>query len=131
MKILLFLGMMLSVPDTYPLTVEFRGIKVNRGGVLLARLKTDKKIVVKEMKIPVTASNMTVVFGEFPKGRYSVEMFHDQNQNNKLDTNFLGIPKEGWGVSNDARGVMSAPKFEDTLFPIQANTKITINLSYF
>ena len=38
--------------------------------------------------------------------------YHDQNNNGILDSNFLGIPKEAFGFSNDARGIVGAPDYD-------------------
>jgi uncharacterized protein (DUF2141 family) len=56
---------------------------------------------------------------EFPgvaPGRYAVSVFHDENSNGKMDTNFMGIPREGVGASNNARGHFGPPKFDDAAF---------------
>ena len=56
---------------------------------------------------------------EFPgvaPGRYAVSVFHDENANGKMDTNFMGIPREGVGASNNARGHFGPPKFDDAAF---------------
>ena len=53
---------------------------------------------------------------EFPgiqPGTYAISVFHDENSNGKLDTNFLGIPREGVGASNNAKGHFGPPKFPD------------------
>jgi len=47
---------------------------------------------------------------------YAVSVFHDENYNGKLDTNLLGIPREGVGASNDARGNFRPPKFGAAAF---------------
>jgi uncharacterized protein (DUF2141 family) len=49
-------------------------------------------------------------------GRYAVSAFHDENSNGKIDTNFIGIPKEGLASSNDAKGRMGPPKFDAAAF---------------
>jgi uncharacterized protein (DUF2141 family) len=46
-----------------------------------------------------------------------VSVFHDENSNSKLDTNFMGIPREGVGASNKAKGHFGPPKFHDASFP--------------
>jgi len=51
-------------------------------------------------------------FGIQP-GAYAIAVFHDENSNNRLDTNFLGIPREGVGASNNAKGHFGPPKFND------------------
>jgi len=49
-------------------------------------------------------------------GKYAVSVFHDENSNGKLDANFMGIPKEGVGASNNAKGHFGPPMFEDAAF---------------
>jgi uncharacterized protein (DUF2141 family) len=56
---------------------------------------------------------------EFPgvtPGTYAISVFHDQNSNGKLDTKFLGIPREGVGASNNAKGHFGPPKFRAAAF---------------
>jgi uncharacterized protein (DUF2141 family) len=45
-----------------------------------------------------------------------VSVVHDENFNGKLDTNFIGMPREGVGASNDAKGHMGPPKFSAAAF---------------
>lgn len=45
-------------------------------------------------------------------GRYAVAVYHDENDNGELDTNLLGMPIEGFGFSNDARGFAGPPDFD-------------------
>jgi uncharacterized protein (DUF2141 family) len=49
-------------------------------------------------------------------GTYAVSVVHDENSNGKLDTNFIGMPREGVGASNDAKGHMGPPKFSAASF---------------
>jgi uncharacterized protein (DUF2141 family) len=70
-------------------------------------------------------------FEEIPPGRYAMAVVHDENMNGKLDTNWLGRPKEGYGFSNDAKGLISAPSFSDAGFPYDGqNLDLTISLHY-
>jgi len=55
-------------------------------------------------------------FGDLPFGEYAVRLFHDENGNEKLDTNWMGIPKERYGFSNDARGKFGPPGYEAAKF---------------
>ena len=52
--------------------------------------------------------------------------FYDKNGNGKLDTNFLGIPKEPTAMSNNAKGSFGPPKFKDAKFTLTANTTIQV-----
>ena len=54
-------------------------------------------------------------------GTYSIALYHDENDNNEMDTNFIGIPKEGWAFSNNAKGKFGPPAFEKTSFTVGAD----------
>lgn len=58
-------------------------------------------------------------FANLSPGRYAVSVSHDLNANRKTDTNFVGMPKEDWGVSNNARPRMRAPRFEEAAFELK------------
>jgi uncharacterized protein (DUF2141 family) len=49
-------------------------------------------------------------------GTYAIAVYHDENSNGKLDSNFIGIPREGVGFSNNAKGHMGPPKFDAAAF---------------
>ena len=65
-------------------------------------------------------------------GTYAVAVFHDENGNGVLDKNLLGIPKEGYGTSNNVRPAMSAPQFKDAAFAVGTAKQpvLTINVGY-
>ena len=65
---------------------------------------------------------------EIPDGEYAIAFFIDANGNKKLDKNFLGIPKEQFGFSNNAMGTLSAPSFEQAKFRVAGNTVQNIKL---
>jgi len=61
----------------------------------------------------------------------AVSVFHDENGNGKLDRNFIGMPKEGVGASNDAVGTLGPPKFDDARFSYKGGAQsLTIHLRY-
>lgn len=55
---------------------------------------------------------------ELPPGDYAISIFYDRNGNGKLDTNFIGIPKEPIALSNNAKGRYGPPKYEDAVFSL-------------
>ena len=65
---------------------------------------------------------------ELPPGTYAIGIFHDANLNNQLDNYFFGIPREQYGFSNNARGFMGPPSFEDAAFSVEGKTEISIGL---
>jgi uncharacterized protein (DUF2141 family) len=71
------------------------------------------------------------VFARLPPGRYAVIVVHDANDNGRLDANVLGVPTEGYGFSNDARGFLSAPSFDAAAITVgDADASIDISLTY-
>ncbi|HEX4039381.1 MAG TPA: DUF2141 domain-containing protein [Acidobacteriaceae bacterium] len=49
---------------------------------------------------------------QIPPGRYAIVVIHDENENQKLDRNFLGIPNEGFGFANNPKVNFSAPSWQ-------------------
>lgn len=62
--------------------------------------------------VDVTGNQTTVVFPGLEAGTYAFVAFADENSNGKLDTNFIGIPTERYGFSNNAMGLMGPPSFD-------------------
>jgi uncharacterized protein (DUF2141 family) len=58
------------------------------------------------------ALKSAVVFSNLDRGRYAAVAFHDENGDGKLDKNFLGVPTEPYGFSNDAQGFLGPPTFD-------------------
>jgi uncharacterized protein (DUF2141 family) len=116
--------------DAFLLKVEVKGFKSTVGTVKLQMVDKDNKEVYTKVAA-LTKKSYTFEINVFTKGQYAINIIHDKNNNNKLDTNLFGIPKEGWGCSNDARGVMAAPKFKDKLFTVTQDKTITINLVHY
>jgi uncharacterized protein (DUF2141 family) len=70
--------------------------------------------------VPVTSKDpITLTFADLAPGTYAVLVMHDENGNGKLDSNMLGIPKEGYGFSNNPH-VMRQPTWDETKFELTA-----------
>ncbi|MFO7529437.1 MAG: DUF2141 domain-containing protein [Marinobacter sp.] len=81
------------------------------------------------MKIRDTKARCS--FLDIPSGTYALAVIHDENMDGKLNTNFLGIPTEGYGFSSGAEAGMSAPSFEAASFSYDGqNLDLTIRLDY-
>jgi uncharacterized protein (DUF2141 family) len=73
----------------------------------------------------------TLVFDGVPLGDYAALAFHDADGNGRMKTNWIGIPKEGVGVSNNPKGGIGGPSFEDGRFVLDAAKKsLIIRLRY-
>lgn len=79
--------------------------------------------------IKAKAGDNTVMFHNIEQGEYAIRFFHDQNDNGQLETNFIGMPTEGYGFSNDAKPNFGPAKYEDMKFEVMADSKIIVNQS--
>jgi len=64
---------------------------------------------------------------DLPSGRYALRLFHDSNGNGELDRNVLGIPREGYGFSNDA-GRRGPASFEDAAVTVDGDTNLEVRI---
>ena len=67
---------------------------------------------------------------DLPIGAYAIALMHDENSDGICNRNFLGIPKEGYGFSNNIRPVLFIPSFNDCKIDLNRNMSITIKLIY-
>lgn len=83
------------------------------------------------MVIKIRDTQARCDFEDIPSGTYAIAVVHDENMNGKLDTNWVGIPTEGYGFSNDARSLLGAPSFSAASLPYDGrNLELTISLHY-
>lgn len=115
------------------LEVEIKNVK-NSKGVLMVGLFNSEKTFTKEIwkgNTPKAAEgNMKVVFKNIPAGDYAVSVFHDENGDGKLNANLIGIPKEGFGFSNDAMGKFGPPSFEKAKVVMPLKKTVIITMKY-
>ena len=119
------------------LVVEVSGFHSNQGQLLLriydheAGFPTDGSKALRELRQHIENGRATVTLDGLPFGSYAIGCVHDENGNGKLDTNLLGIPREGICASRDARGRMGPPKWKDARFDFTADgAAIQIHVAY-
>lgn len=108
-------------------TIVVSNLKSNVGKVFVALYSSESNFLNQADKgdfSKIENNSCTITFKDIPNGIYAISLFHDLNNNNKMDTNFFGIPKEDYGCSNNAKGFMGPPKWEDAKF--QLNNKSII-----
>lgn len=106
--------------------IEFRMRLREKGGVVRCGLFERSgwlKKVVASATARATGATALCVFNKVRPGTYGLSAFHDQNSNGKLDTNFVGMPIEDYCASNNARGFLGPPSFEDAKFTFRGGTK--------
>ncbi|HBW82645.1 MAG TPA: hypothetical protein DEF79_01255 [Gammaproteobacteria bacterium] len=134
LKVILLLTLVVSATAwSGELTIKVANIK--HEGVLYAAVYDDKEVFESDKgdnsqqrpgivgglvkKVTVGEAEGTI---ELEAGTYSIGFFIDKNDNEKLDTNFLGVPKEQFGFSNDAMGRFGPPSFEAASFTLDEET---------
>ena len=81
--------------------------------------------------IPAGADEKVVAI-DLPPGDYAVVVLHDENANKKLDTNFIGVPKEGYGVTNNPKPTLRAATFKEARMTLPAEGKrVTVSIQSF
>ena len=140
MKSFLFLAPVLfmrTMLSDGTLTVTILNFRNNLGQVSVALYNKEEafpKSPDKTVKIkyaPIQDKKAVIVFESLPPGEYAISVFHDENKNGKMDSNFFGIPKEGVGASNDARGHLGPPHYKDAKFNFKGGIQsISISLVY-
>jgi uncharacterized protein (DUF2141 family) len=79
----------------------------------------------------LAGTSAVCTFSAVPPGTYAIAVLHDENNNGKLDTNWLGIPEEGYGASNNNLHTFSAPGFEESSFVVRkADVALAIRVKY-
>jgi uncharacterized protein (DUF2141 family) len=115
----------------FTLTIEFSITKYNKGNILLALYDSNEnylKNAVRSSKVEVKDKKAVIRFDNLEKGVYGFSFFHDVDNNGKLNKNFMGIPKEPYGFSNNEKGKFGPPDFEKIRFPLQDHLKLEVSI---
>ena len=112
-----------AAPAGYRLTVEVENVRTAQGwpeqfSAALRAEATAAHTGVVEITIP-----------DLPAGDYAVVALHDENANQQLDRNWLGVPVEQWGMSNNPPYRFAAPSFEAARFRLEHDLRIRVVLS--
>ncbi|WP_290421745.1 DUF2141 domain-containing protein [Massilia sp. YIM B02769] len=109
-------------------TVEVRvsGVAAGKGKVNVALC--DKERFLKQCgysgSAPAKGAETVVTLKDIPAGTWAVLAYQDENENNELDRSFIGVPKENYGFSRDARGKFGPPGFEDAAIEVKDGTTV-------
>lgn len=117
--------------ETFTLTISFTITKHNKGAIYLSLYNSEDTYMKKSYrgkKVEVKDNKATFSFDGVEKGTYSFSYFHDVNGNKKMDKNFLGIPKEPYGFSNNQKGSFGPPSFEDAKFEFSSDTTLKLSV---
>ena len=117
------------------LIVDISGFPSSDGFAMVAVNNSDESYqggeneAIAKMRTKVMGQQAQIIFTNLPYGSYGVSIYHDENANGKLDKNAMGIPKEAYGFSNNAKGFFGKPSYKDVVFQLNsAEMRITIKL---
>ena len=107
------------------LEMEINNLESNKGPIYIRILDENENPVIVGTS-PVINYSAEISFDSISTGKYAIQFFHDENENQKMDFNLIGIPKEKFGSSNNVKPVLGPPKFEKMLINLNQNKKIII-----
>jgi uncharacterized protein (DUF2141 family) len=121
-----------SLISAAELTVQIDDVKSSEGFLSVAIYNSTDTFLKKPLtgvRTQATKDGKSVVIKDLPAGEYAFVVFHDVNQNGKMDKNMLGIPTEDYAFSNNAMGNMGPPSFDTAKFKVSdAGTTAKISL---
>ena len=123
-----------SAPRAGEVAVDVTGFRNGRGVALIAIYRSkagfpdDGRRAWRREAVAIADGKASLRFASIPPGRYAVAVLHDENENFEMDQNFLGIPKEGYGVSRNAVGRFGPPKWRDAVFEVAAANRVSLRI---
>jgi uncharacterized protein (DUF2141 family) len=116
------------------LVVEMRGFKSDKGKALVALFASKDGFpdhpnkAARRMQVDIKKGEAVAVLSDLAPGTYAVAVLHDEDGDKAMKTGLFGIPREGFGASQDARGRFGPPSFGDAKLEIRAGRKVTTRI---
>lgn len=116
------------------LTIVITNVSSSEGTIMVQIMSGEKEFKGEQEAIAslmqrAQGDDMTFSTSSLPAGEYAVRVMHDKNGNGDLDANFVGMPKEPWAMSNNAKGNFGPPKWKDAKFDLKGTVTQSLNLS--
>ncbi|MFD2100416.1 DUF2141 domain-containing protein [Flagellimonas iocasae] len=133
---MIFFGILLlplSLFAQNTISVYVKNVDSTNGHVKVALYDSDETFlsfdkVLKSGSAPAHKGIVTLQIEDLPIGEYALAVFHDENGNGKLDTNWLGIPKEKVAFSRAKMKTFGPPKYKECAFQVNSDYEISIDL---
>ncbi|MBI3895867.1 MAG: DUF2141 domain-containing protein [Acidobacteria bacterium] len=118
------------------ITVQVSGFRNDKGSAIIylwngkSGFPRDTTKSFQQKPVPIEGTSAKVTFTDIAPGDYAVSVTHDENSSGKMDTGFMGRPKEGYGVSNNIKKFLP-PSFDECKITLDDNGKtIDIQVRY-
>jgi uncharacterized protein (DUF2141 family) len=108
----------LALSQSASLTVKFQGLRNQKGYILVGLFNKAegygvRKHVIRGGKVSAKAAEYTFTFDDLPPGNYALSSYHDENNDDRINFNLIGFPKEDYGFSNNVYGPFgNIPSFD-------------------
>ena len=127
--LLLNTGDLFSQSSGHLIRIEIKNLKSNEGEVALQLSSINGEINIGKL-VGISQQQCVIEIDSLNSGFYTIRYFHDENSNNKLDTNWMGIPIEGYGFSNNATSHFGAPSIDEQKFYLEDNLEMVLTPKY-
>ena len=111
------------------LTIEISSLENNNGEVLL-ELSDEQEKKIGGYEVSIVENKCIIIIENLKPGKYAFKYFHDEDKNKELNTNWIGIPNEGYGFSNNAEGTFGPPSFDEMVFEIKEDKTVKCIINY-
>jgi uncharacterized protein (DUF2141 family) len=131
---LILLGFLISLTaEGVTLKVVVNGIKQAKGKIQLSLDHSADSYLgrtepLRMATIDARTDQVVFEFTDLNPGTYAIKAFHDENTNSKLDLSLIGIPKEAYGISNNARAALGMPGFDQAKFELIDSKEIQFDV---
>jgi uncharacterized protein (DUF2141 family) len=107
--------------NTGDLVVVITGLENGEGKVMVALSNSEEDYDAKDktfrgLRLQIQSLTAIGLFENIPHGEYAIKVYHDENDNDEIDSNFIGIPTEDYGFSNNASGSFGPASWDDARF---------------
>ena len=138
MKKLIMVGVLWITPlmlSAAEVSLVVKNLKHHQGSIRVAIYDSAESFLKPGKVVAVCNSEGRIikearVVCELEPATYAAAVFHDENGNGRLDSNFMRMPQEGYGFSNNAKGSLGPPEYKDAAFPVVGDMEHPITLTY-
>lgn len=119
----------LHPPADSSIKVSIVNLRNNKGHVLVSLFNSSSGFpdkaekAVRKVQLAINNNTASASFPGLPAGNYAIAILHDENDDQKMNTNFFGLPKEGYGFSNNVMGTFGPPSFSRASFAFIGNSE--------
>ena len=113
----------------FTLVIEIQELRSSKGQILL-ELYDETHCSIQGVIGKIENNKSVIVITELKVAKYGFRYFHDENSDEVLETNWMGIPKEGFGFSNNAKGTFGPPSFKKWIFNLSGDRRMICKPRY-